>query len=181
MKNSTAFVLLMVSVGVFYTFISPNYEKVQSLREQSQKYKDTLSSIEELNNKRDDLQVKYENTPQAEIVKLEKVLPGNVDTVNLAMNFDAIASNYGISIKSIRTVEDGNETGADIIQDSDSASYGAVSVSFSFVATYEDFRNFIADIEKSLRIIDIKSVTFNPSESGLYEFNVSVDTYWLKQ
>lgn len=180
MKNSTSFILLLLSIGLVYAIFMPRYEKVQGLMNQQAQYKDILDNVSALRDTRDDLEVKYENTPPQEIDRLEKILPSNVDTVNLAMNFDSIAARYGISIKSIRTIESKVDTGTGIIQSNGNKPYEKVTVSFSFLSTYANFRKFMADIEKSLRIIDVKSVAFQTTESGIYEFQVAVQTYWLK-
>lgn len=180
MKNSTSLILLLLSVGLFYAVFMPRYERVQGLMNQQSQYREVLNNVSELGEIRDDLEVKYQNTPAQEIARLEKILPANVDTVNLAMNFDSIAARYGISIKSIRTVDSKAEVGTSIVQSSGSKPYDRITVSFSFISTYDNFRKFMADIEKSLRIIDIKSVSFQTTESGIYEFQVSVQTYWLK-
>lgn len=180
MKNSTALILLLISIGLFYTFISPHYDMVQTLRGQSAQYSKILDNVSALTATRDDLTVKLQNTPATEIAKLEKILPDNVDTVNLAMTFDSIAARYGISIKSIRTVESKTDTGTSIVQSTGAKPYDKITVSFSFVSTYDNFRKFMSDIENSLRIIDVKSVAFQTTESGIYEYQVSVDTYWLK-
>ena len=179
MKNTTALILLLISIGLFYTVISPHYATVQTLSAQSSKYKDILASVSALTATRDDLSVKLANMPATEVAKLEKILPDNVDTVNLAMTFDSIASRYGISIKSVRTVEAKTDTGTSIVAASP-VPYEKVTVSFSFVSTYDNFRKFMSDIEQSLRIIDVKSVSFQSTDSGIYEYQVSVDTYWLK-
>lgn len=179
MKNTTAFILLLVSVGLFYAVISPRYEKVQALQGQAGQYRDILANAEALGERRDDLLSQYNNVSPAEVARLEKILPANVDTVNLAMNFDSIAARYGISINSVRTVDSKTDTGAGVVQSAGKKLYEKVTISFSFIATYENFRRFMADIEKSLRIIDVKSVSFSTTDSGIYEFNVSVDTYWL--
>jgi Tfp pilus assembly protein PilO len=180
MKNTTSFMLLLLSVGLFYAVFMPRYEKVQGLMSQQGQYREVLGNVSELSEIRDDLEVKYQNTPTEEITRLEKILPANVDTVNLAMNFDSIAARYGISIKSIRTIESKVDTGSGIVQTTGSKPYEKVTVSFSFISTYANFRKFMADIEKSLRIIDVKSVSFQTTESGIYEFQVSVQTYWIK-
>lgn len=178
MKNSTAFILLLISVGLFYTFVSPHYAEVGVLQDQSSQYKNILANVSGLGAKRDNLNVKYENTPPEEIARLEKILPGNVDTVELASNFDSIASRYGISIKQINTEE--SQGGTTIVQGDNGQPYNAVTVSFTLVATYSNFRKFMADVEQSLRIIDVKALTFQSTDNGLYEFHVSIDTYWLK-
>ncbi len=180
MRNSTALILLLISVALVYTVGFPYYDKINILRTQSSQYKNSLNQVDILAATRDDLEAKYKNMPQDEIAKLEKVLPDNVDTVNLAMNFDAIAAKYGISIKKISTVEQLDQSGATIVQGAPGGASQPVTVVFSFTTSYDGFRDFIGDIEKSLRITDIKNISFQTSDNGLYEFNLAVQTYWLK-
>lgn len=180
MKNSTASILLLLSAGLFLTVILPYYDKVMVLRDRSLQYKGILANIAEIGQKRDDLKVKYENLPQNEVQKLEKVLPSQSDIVSLAVNFDSIAARYGISIKSINSTDSSTQSVDGIVQAPSSSLYHEATVTLSFIADYESFRGFMSDIEKSLRIIDIQSVTFESSDNGLYDFKVTVKTYWLK-
>lgn len=180
MKNSTAFILVLISAGLFYTVVMPQYKKVQVLRAQSAEYENILLDVSSLTEKRDNLLVKYQEMPKQEVDRVNKVLPDNIDTVRLATDFDSIASKYGISIKSIQTVVDKDDNSSNIIKSVSTKTYNSVEVSFSFVSTYENFRKFMQDIEKSLRIIDIKSVAFNAGETGLSEYKVTIQTYWLK-
>ena len=180
MKNSTAFILVLTSVGLFYTVMIPQYKKSQDLRAESAEYKNILQNVSSLTDKKNDLLVKYQAIPKDEIERVNKVLPNNVDTVRLAMDFDTIAAKYGISIKSIQVIENKNDNSTKIIQNVPSKPYSVVNVTFSFVTSYDNFRKFMQDIEKSLRIIDIKTVAFDSGESGLNEYKVSIQTYWLK-
>jgi len=180
MRNSTASVLLLLSAGLFLTVILPYYDKVMVLRDRSTQYKGILANIIEIEQKRDDLKVKYENLPKEDVQRLEKVLPSQSDIVSLAVNFDSIAARYGISIKSINSTDSSTQSAEGIVQAPSSSLYHEATVTLSFIANYESFRAFMSDIEKSLRIIDIQSVTFNSSDDGLYDFKVTVKTYWLK-
>ncbi len=180
MKNTTAFVLLLISFGMFYTFINPQYAKVQALRAEADQYDSILDNAKELEAKRDELLVTYQSIPRQDLERVMKVVPDNIDTVRLALDFDSIAAKYGISIKKIDTDTQEKTNNATVIETAGGLPYEVVTVSFSFVATYENFRKFMEDIESSLRIIDIQSVSFTSSESGLYDFSVSINTYWLK-
>jgi len=63
----------------------------------------------------------------------------------------------------------------------DQTPYGTLTLSFSTTASYTTFLAFLHDIEESLRLIDITSVQFNSSDlSQLYDYSVSIKTYWLK-
>ncbi len=180
MKSSTAFILILISIGLLYTFILPQYDKVNSLRESQTQYESILENVSALEAKRDELLVKYQNMPKQRVDELTKVLPDNVDTVNLAMNLDTIGSKYGISIKSIQSAKADQNNSSTIIQGVPSSPYGSASFNFNFVSTYSNFRKFMQDIEHSLRVTDIQAVSFNSTSNGLYEYDVTIKTYWLK-
>lgn len=182
MKSTSAFSLILISAGLFYMFINPQYQEIKSLRAEASEYKAVLDDIMLLENRRDELLKKYQSMPKSEIERINKALPDHVDTVKLAMDFDAIAARYGISIKSIETSSESqnNNNQANIIQPFSGKPFDTVNVSFSFVSTYDNFRKFMNDIEKSLRIIDIDSMSFVTNETGLYDYHISIKTYWLK-
>jgi len=49
------------------------------------------------------------------------------------------------------------------------------------LSSYAVFIKFLEDIEKSLRIVDVVSIGFDSKdENDIYDFNVSIRTYWLK-
>lgn len=180
MKGSTAFILILISAGLLYTFILPQYDRANALLANQAQYQNILSNVSDLQAKRDELLVKYQNIPKTRIDELSKVLPDNVDTVNLAMGLDNIGSKYGISIKSIQTAKADKNNSSTIVQKTSGTLYGSASYTFSFIAPYANFRKFMKDIEQSLRITDIKSVSFQSTLNGLYEYQVSITTYWLK-
>jgi Tfp pilus assembly protein PilO len=177
MKQSSAFILILISIGLFYTFITPQKEKVKTLKAQADEYNNVLDSVTELQETRDALMQKYESLPQAEIDQLTKILPDHVDNVRLALDIDGIAARYGISIRTIQTE---TEVVGDIFGDDNGKVYEKVTVTFSFASNYANFRKFLADLEKSLRLIDVKSVGFQATDNGIYDYKISFDTYWLK-
>jgi len=180
MKNSTAFTLLLISAGIFYTWIMPQYGMVQTLRSEASQYQSILSNVSDLTLKRDQLLSQYRAVSSTNTARLAQVLPDNAATVDLARNFDDIASRYGISLKSVDVISDAQNTSNQVIAPS-SGHYGTVIVTTSFVSTYANFRKFLNDIEHSLRLVDVRSVTFTTnSGNNLYAYTMSLNTYWLK-
>lgn len=180
MKNNTAIVLILLSVGLFYAFTSVQYKEVKALNTVAGEYKNVLGSISSIMELRDNLLVTYNSLPKEDVARLDKVVPDNVDAVRLALDLDGIAARYNISIKNIQVVLGSNSSAQSIVLSEYADSYERAKISFSFIANYENFQRFLGDIEKSLRVMDIKAVSFTASDSGLYDFQVSVDTYWLK-
>lgn len=180
MRHNNAIILLLLSVGLFYTFTNSQYKDVKELQTLANQYQDVLQNASAIVELRDRLLISYETFPKAEIDRLNKVLPDNIDNVRLALDLDGMASLYGISIENIQTATDGSKDGDLAVLPEYAGAYDKATVSFSFVSNYDNFINLLADLEKNLRIMDIKSVSFETSDSGLYDYEVSVNTYWLR-
>ncbi len=177
MNNSSAFILILISVGLFYTFISPQYDKVTALQTEASEYSNVIESVNELKDTRDNLLAKFQTLPKSELDKLIRILPDHVDTVKLALDIDTIAAKYGISIKNIKVEE---EERSEIVTGSFGGAYETINVNFNFTTSYPNFRRFLADLEESLRLIDVRSVAFESTDGGAYDYKIAFDTYWLK-
>lgn len=178
MKNNTAIILILLSLGLFYTFTNSQYQSVKELQSLANEYRNLLKNASATIDLRDDLFITYQSLPKADVDRLNKILPDNIDTVRLALDLDSMASRYGISIKNIRTTID-KDVGR-IVLPENGVKYDRATITFSFVSNYDNFKRLLTDIEKSLRIMDPRSVSFSVNETGFYEYQVSVDTYWLK-
>lgn len=179
MKILTPFILLLASVGLFLLVIKPHYTSIGVIRDESKQYDDAITRAKAVTAKRDELVARRDSFSPEDVARLNTLLPANVDNVRLAIDIDNLASHYGTTIKSIKfSSQDTASAGA---IGPDTKPYGTVGMSFMITLTYDQFRNFLADLEQSLRILDITSVSFKPSDtSPLYDFSVSLSTYWLK-
>ena len=182
MKNNstTSIALLLLSVGLFYTFTSVQYQEVKELNLVARKYRDVLQDASRIIELRDSLLITYESIPEGEIERITKALPDNINTVRLAFDLDGMASRYGISIKNIQAVVGPSGASNVVVLPEFEGVYERATVSFAFVSTYANFMRLLADLEANLRIMDITSIFFQANDTGLYEYQVSVETYWLK-
>lgn len=180
MNKSSSLILVLLALGIFYTFTSPQYGDAQALSAQAAEYQSLLDNVSRITEARDNLLNSYETIPAVEKERLTKVLPDNVDAVGLARDLDTIASKYGIAITSLAVDEENPVDAGRIAVPDDSLPYDRVYVSFNFISNYANFMKFLADLEKSLRVMDVKEASFQTGETGLYEHKVTVETYWLK-
>ena len=177
-------------------YIDPTYEKIQKLEDDKKKNESTLELANELKKKRVELQEKFNSISEEEKESLVKLIPDTVDNVRLILDINNIAEKYGIVIKSIdvtaevdvsesTTAGESGEpaAGAQYIVSSGSAidKIGIISLSFSFSSTYDIFLEFMTDLEEALRIVDIRTIGVDvPGEGDFYDYNLEVDTYWLR-
>ena len=176
MKFLVPTILLVVSGIAFFGFIDPAYKKIGDLRKEAALFNEALENSEKLQQIRDTLLEKYNSFSTRDLERLEKLIPNNVDNVRLVRDLDGIASQYGMSLRDVKveTLEKSAGLGPDTL------AVGTVIVSFTVSGPYDAFLSFLRDLERSLRIVDVSSVSFLSSEEDFYEYKMSLRTYWLK-
>ncbi len=151
-------------------------------------YDEALDNSKALENERDKLTAKDNSISRENKEKIEKLLPDNVDNIRLILEVEKIATPYGMALRDVKYDSASKDTTAET-SSTPRKDYGIWELEFSTSGTYNNFINFIKDLEKNLRIVDISSVAFsssvggaglNPSFTEVYRYQVKISTYWLK-
>jgi Tfp pilus assembly protein PilO len=183
--------LIASSFAVFFGYVDPNYKGsvgadasdytkagVLTLREESKKYDDILRTSTQIISQRDVLVAKKNTITEADKARLERMLPSNIDNIRLIIEISKIAEGRNLVAKNI-SVGDMTKTSTETIGSSNS-SYGTLTLKFTVNASYGNFINFLKDLENNLRLVDITDISFTATDTNFYDFNVSLNTYWLK-
>ncbi len=190
-------ILIVLAVTGFLMFTNPLYQDISALRAQVASYNEALGNSKALENERDKLTTKYNAINPDDVTKVQKLLPDNVDNIRLILEIEKIATPYGMALRDVKydtTSKDkkGTETSGaiqpDVIDPNANKDYGTWNLEFSTQGTYHNFINFLHDLEKNLRIVDMVSIDFssevgaglNPSLSESYKYSFKIKTYWLK-
>ncbi len=199
-------ILIGTAIAGFFTFTSPYYNTLTANRAQIASYNEALDNSKALEAERDKLTQKYNSFDPDNLAKLQKLLPDNVDNIRLILEIEKIASPYGMVLKDVKydttsqdtasttqttqtpkTTTTTNTQNGKVVTSKD---YGTWNLEFSTQGTYNNFVNFVKDLENNLRIVDIASVDFssnassntgaNPTLNDSYKYSFKIKTYWLK-
>ena len=185
-------ILIGISVATFFVFTNPLYQDIVLLREEVAEYNQALNNSKALENERDKLTQKYNSIGGENLNKLEKLLPESVDNIRLVLELEKLALPHGMVLRDVQydsTQKDSfvnlGVIQGEVVNQNLRKDYGTWNLEFSTEGTYNNFLNFVEDLENNLRIVDIASVSFS-SDSGLntpsdvYKYNFKIRTYWLK-
>ncbi|MCX6739209.1 MAG: hypothetical protein NT098_04150 [Candidatus Parcubacteria bacterium] len=188
MKNLIAIVLILSAGGIFYLITMPTYADIQVLSATKAKYSEALNNSQEAQGLRDALEAKYNGISPENLQRLGAFLPDSIDNIRLIIEIDKVAGKYNMALSNARVAlaekPSAQTIGEAIV--SDSSVYGTGKLDFSVTGTYEDYISFVKDLEQSLRLINITSISLSGATSGtadrdIYNYKTSFDTYWLKQ
>ncbi len=173
-------VTILVSIAIFIVVVIPRFNAIKELRSERTELSDAVASGADLRVRRDELTRQYNAISQDSLSKLKSLLPDSIDNVKLILELDALARTYGLPIQNVRVREAEVTEGAQATIATDSR-YGTTRLELTLEGRYDRFRSFLTDVEKSLRLIDVESVTFTSAEDDtLYTYIITLRTYWLR-
>lgn len=175
MKNLLPLAFIVLAIASYFVYLSPEYENIKVLRAEEARYLEAKANAEELTRVYDRLATEYNNLSQANIDRLNVFLPDSFDSTRFAMDMDGLAGRYGIKIRDISVESLSQPTDPSLPQQA----FKTHTVSFKFKSPYPNFVAFMKDIETNLHIMDVTKVTFAATETGIYDFTVSLQTYSL--
>lgn len=185
MKKYLPLIFIILSVALFFVFVDPQYEEIQSLSKKKNDNDTMLQLAQDLQRKRDVLKGAYNNISVDERRELEKLLPDTVDNVRLILDINNIAEQYGITIQNIDVTKDESKSASGDAKNVASSidrtgDIGTIRLGFTVSATYEVFLNFIKDLEEALRVVDIRVLNITSGQGPFMNYEVILDTYWLR-
>ncbi len=193
-RVATPLILIGISIAGFLMFVNPMYKEVSLLKTEINSYNEALNNSNVLDNERDKLTKKFNSIDPADLDKLQKLLPDNVDNIRLILEIEKLASPYGMVLKDVRydteKKDDSTKTGVlqagQGISNLGNADYGVWTLEFSTEGSYKNFLNFTRDLENNLRIVDVSSIQFSSindtvkNTSETYKYAFKIKTYWMK-
>lgn len=208
-KNISSAILVVVAIGIFFTYTDGKYKEVKNVLAVSAAYDQALKDADDLIRKRDQVITAYNNISVVDRQRLEDILPDNIDNVRLIIDVRNLVAKRGVNVKNIKTSaanlvvnkdQPKKNTNAQYVaeiatpdaaqlQQADNDPIESVNLSFSFNSDYDTFLTILDDLQKSLRVMEITKVTLTPSASatdskidtGKYDFALEIKTFWLKQ
>lgn len=178
MKGIVPVILIAISVGAFFYYISPGYESVMSLQAQNKNLDEAVEASLELDRVKSDLEDRYNSISTADLRRLKKFLPERVDDVRLILDVTTLAEDLGIDLRDVQISEEVESNNRREQEKVDGVE--TLILSFNFESTYADFLDLLLDLESSLRVIDVVELSFfSIEDSNLLDFSVTIKTYWL--
>lgn len=173
-------IFIGAAIATFFFYTNPQYQAIKAQGASYQAIVEANSKAAQLRVVREKLTGARKKITEADVDKLAKMLPDGVENVGLVINIDDIAGKYGLKIRNTK-VTDVSARGTSAAIGPDSTKYGAISLTFSVSSSYENFLAFLQDLEASQRLVDVTNLSFSSSNKvNQYDFNVTIQTYWLK-
>lgn len=189
-KMSLSAIGLVIAGIVFFAYTQPTYDSVRDLQSQIAQYDQALQKASELQQLKQSLLSRYNAFNPADLDRLQKLLPDHVDNVRLVLDLDNLAGRHAMSLQNVvisnPATESDKITSALGAIGAGSQKYDSLTLRFSTGGTYQNFSEFLQDLEASLRIVDLVGLKIDRESEGpphgepTYRYDITIRTYWLK-
>lgn len=184
-----------MAIGLYFTVTKGVLAEANIIRASNNEYITAIKNAEDLIRVRDKVLADYNKLLPEDREKLNKFVPKSVDNIRLIIDLNNVALRYGFALKGIKANASGknpNESSAPTMNPGPISTspmnrnvisapvLDTVTVSFGVTAPYQQFISFLQDLEASLRILDISSLSVTANDSGVYEWKIELKTYWLR-
>ncbi len=184
MKSLVTLVLVLAGIGLIFLVAKPQWAEIIALRTQNETIAGALRELHDLQGFRDELLSAHNSISKNNLDRLTEMLPQKSDSGQLLVALEKLTRDHGIRLRKVEfeSTEKAQLAPAQqgVIQ-KDQSRVNTLSYAFTFSASYESFKSFLAALENNLRIIDVTDISFLGGETNLFEFNLRARSYYQKE
>lgn len=171
---------LGTAIGIFLGPVKKNWEDINLLAAEKKDFNTVLSNSRELIDLRDNLIRKYNEIPEIDLARLEKLIPSGIEKMDLVVETETLVKKYGFVLKDIQVDIAKAEDKKSKANEINNNIFDAVYIDLSFSGPYKPLLSFISELENDLRIMEIESLSFDADEGDWYEYTMRIKTYSKK-
>ena len=179
-KIFIALFLIAGAVLVFFVRSESYFVEIKSLRKQVSSYNETINTAKKIRSSIDKTLLEYNGVSQENVDKIKKMVPSEDESMELVVQIDDMMRKNGLTLKAINIKDVASQNSSSDSPKNDGKIAESVFLSMNAQGSYESFRSFIKGLEKSLRLIDVVSVSINPGDQNNYSFSIESVSYWRK-
>jgi len=177
-KLILSILFIIVSILTFTMYTRGAYDEINKNKVLISNYNSALEKARMVTEKLRELVDKRNQISDADLAKLQKMVPTSVDNIQLILDIEGVTKRYDMKMQKVnisQNVEKKNNKNNPRINvgAAEQELVKSLNISFEVVSSYDEFIKFIVDLEHSLRIVDVVSVslaqTKDPDKTSTFE------------
>lgn len=179
-------VTIGVAIAIGLSYIKPTFAEIETMHGEIVRTQEELGRVKAVNAKLSEVHAKLTAVPQSHRIALFTYLPDTVDEIRVMKELAEIARRGEVEVTELAAVELNERAQASARRQPQTSTpqdmpTGPVSdpslFNLSFIASYEQMKETLALMEKNNYPLKIKSMTAKPTEAGLLDVSLEIETY----
>lgn len=189
-RTITPIFSIIIALVIFFFYAKPEFVEIKTTQGEAEEYTEAAATAEALNTEIGALLKKKRDFSSADLERLDALVPTAINEVTILTDLNEIArthsmlfgnidvenSDAGISASNQVIPPDG-KTGQSVAY----TDFVTSKITFSLIGTYEQFKAFLADVEKSLVLLEATNIKFTAGDGNLQQYDMTVIAFSLPQ
>jgi len=176
-------ILLISSIGLFFTYLSPGYATLQAFQDQDARISAAIVDFGEVIAKKNELANQYIEFDQDDLDTLRLIVPTKTDVVQTILILDKVAQENSLFVEGFEIPQPGGVVNPVRNPEVAPDEYGPSTFRIVVAGSYEGIRGFLYQIERSALLMDVFEcfVESETTEDGqtVYRASIAINTYRL--
>lgn len=178
-------IALAIAALVFFFYVGPTWSgSIATTKEAIAFNNQALEAAKQYTAQQNDLASKRNAIEPANLEQLATFLPNSVDNVGVILDLNALAARSGFSFSSIDVIsnseDSSNSSKRQGLPAAGTGPTGSIDLSLSAVGSYNSLQAFLAGVERSARLLDVRDLVIRGSATGVYNYQMTLRLYWLR-
>ena len=180
-KTGIILLIIALALAIFFMWTGPMWDDIQAIEGSAEGLDAALANAREIQTERDELLTSYNAVPAEGVERIDRLLPSSVSSVQFILEIENMLSREGLLLKSIDVVDPQLAAASQASPfQTITEPFERIPLSISVVGSYGAFVSFLDQLSRSLRVVDVESVSFTASAEDSYEFVMKAVTYWKR-
>lgn len=179
--------IIIVAVGIFLAYVDPTWNgPIAAARTAIAADDQAMVAANQYLSQQNQLAAARDAIDPKDLARLGTFLPDSVDNVGLILDLNALAARSQLSLSNIDVSTNGAngvQSGAvasGTLQPSEASQVGSADLSLSASGTFTALNAFLSGVESSVRLLDIRDFAITSSDTGIYNYKMTLRFYWLR-
>jgi Tfp pilus assembly protein PilO len=178
-------IAFLAALGIYFFYVSPTWSgSIADTKNAITLDDQALAAADQYATQQNTLASARNAIDPTYLARLSTFLPDSVDNVGLILDLNALAARSGLSLSNIdvlTTATNGaSASTGQGLPTSATNPVGSIDLTLSAVGTYAALQSFLAGVERSARLLDVRDIVVKGSDTGVYTYQMSLRLYWLR-
>lgn len=187
------FLALVAAVGIFFAYVNPLWHgAIKDAKAAIAQDNQALDAADAYVTRENELAAQVNAIDPAALARLSTYLPDSVDNVGLILDLNSLAESTGVVLSSVDVAGSGQASTGQAATTGTSAAttgtdaaaggspVGTIDLTLSAKGTYDALLAFLNGVEYSERLLDVTDLAVTGSNSGVYDYRMTIRLYWLR-
>lgn len=176
-RTAQIIILGVIALFVLFFVTRPLLADIRVVQEEASNYRTAVEKATEFNQLLQQTKARQESISALERDRLNALLPNEVNLVRTLVNIEALANANGMVVESASAAQ-GEAEGADATQLATPlfgvSGVSSEEVTVEVLGVYSQFTTFLAELEQSVPLIEINTLSFELTEGDLTRYALTL-------